>query len=169
MEKNLEEERKILGISRLRKIVREEIQNFLEERRDKAAYWIDPSGEKHKVEGLHIEWLMDHRHEFDSIPDDFDTKDVMDPDYAQRMFISKGWINVSIFKESVTIRGTENSIRQSLDELIFDNQNYKYTVALYDKNGEPVDEYLSMDLNEFMEKFSGRKRTSSKSKITKFR
>lgn len=136
----------------IREIVKEELQKTLRERRDEAAYWIDPSGNKHKVEGLHIEWIMDNRNKFDSIPDDFDTRDVKDPDYSQRFFISQGWINLSVFKESVSIRGTKASVRENLSKLVFDNPNYVYTVVFYDKNGEPVDEYLSLDSDTFIKK-----------------
>ena len=158
-----------LNYQDIKSIIQEEVKRFLYEYRGQR-YWIDPSGRKHKINILHIEWIADHRHEFESIPNDFDTRNVMDPDESQIYFFMKGWVNLHVFDNEVNVEGVRRYIEEFMDEIISNNPDKKYTVTIYDDYGDFEEEYLSLSLDEFMTEFgNSRKRRSSKSKVSRFR
>lgn len=137
---------------KLKRVIKEETQKILNERMADA-YWVDPYGEKHKIPGLHIEWLQTHKDEYPSIPNNFDTTQIRDPDFAQRRFYPKGWVNLSVTNETVMVIGTKRHIEDKLNSIVFKNPEYSYTVVLYDRHGDPEEEFLNLSKKEFINKF----------------
>lgn len=142
-----------LSKKKFKKIISEEINRVLSEM-NRQRYWIDPSGGKHEIEGLHIEWLSDNSYRFDSIPDSFDSKDVMDPDYAQRVFFPKGWVNMTVSGDSVIALGTEEYLKRNLDSIVSGNRDKTFNIAVYNRRGEFEDELGSMSSDELYDVFN---------------
>lgn len=141
-----------LSETHLNQLVKEEIRRVFEGAMN-PGYWVDPQGDRYKVPGLHIEWLEDNRHRFRSIPDDFDTSNIMDPDFAQRRFFPKGWINISVIDDFVVVRGTRRHIEEHLDSVLFSDSDKVYTFSLYDEQGQPVEELQNLSREEVVEEF----------------